>query len=47
MVKPSFVDTGVVNVGDTPSGGSVTVSENVRDELPPGFVAVIVYVVAD
>ena len=41
-MNPSFVDTGVVNVGNTPSGGSVTVKENVRDELPPGFVAVMV-----
>lgn len=47
VVNPSVVDTGVVKVGSTPSGGSVTVKTKVRDELPPGFVAVIVYVVAD
>lgn len=47
VVKPSAVDTGVVKVGSTPSGGSFTVNENVRDELPPRFVAVMVYDVAD
>lgn len=42
VVNPSSVDTGVVNVGSTPSGGSFTVSAKVRDELPPKFVAVMV-----
>lgn len=47
VVKPSDVETGELNVGSTPSGGSVTVNENVRDDEPPGFCAVMVYDVAD
>ena len=45
-VNPSAVDVVAENVGVGASGGSVTVKVNVSDEVPPGFVAVIVYAVA-
>jgi hypothetical protein len=44
-VNPTAVDVVSENVGVGASGGSITVKANVSDELPPPFVAVIVYVV--
>ena len=45
-VNPTAVDVVEEKVGVGASGGSVTVKAKVSDELPPRFVAVIVYVVA-
>jgi hypothetical protein len=44
-VNPAEVDVVEENVGVGASGGSDTVKAKVADELPPPFVAVIVYVV--